>query len=76
MSTDTSVEVRLDRVDCCGSGMCASLAPSAFEVEASGIARVLRSAVECDRQQLIRAAKSCPTACISLFDNGAELDLY
>lgn len=76
MNVETPLKVELDQTDCCGSGMCANLAPGAFEIEPSGVAKVLPSAGAGDRSQLIRAAKSCPTACITLTENGEELDLF
>jgi ferredoxin len=72
----TSVEVEVDQTDCCGSGMCANLAPRAFRIEPTGVAKVLDSASKCDREQLIKAAKSCPTACITLTEGDEEIDLF
>ncbi|MFC9841480.1 ferredoxin [Rhodococcus sp. NPDC127530] len=76
MSQFPEVEVGLDQADCCGSGMCANLAPRAFEIDPSGVAKVLPTAPSSDRSQLLRAAKSCPTACITLLERGEEIDLF
>ncbi|PBC35285.1 ferredoxin [Rhodococcus sp. ACS1] len=56
--------------------MCANLAPHAFEIDPSGVAKVLPTAPGSDRSQLLRAAKSCPTACITLVERGEEIDLF
>ncbi|WP_167678657.1 ferredoxin [Rhodococcus sp. B10] len=72
----SEIEVGLDQADCCGSGMCANLAPAAFEIDPSGVAVVLPMASGSDRGQLLRAAKSCPTACITLVENGEEIELF
>jgi ferredoxin len=54
---------------CVGSGDCATVAPTAFEVdEETGLARVLPGAVSTDRARLERAAHSCPTVAIALTD--------
>ena len=71
-----SLEIELDTNDCCGSGLCAQIAPEAFHLPASGVADVLPGAANTPRDLLLRAARSCPTCCISLIEDGQEADLY
>lgn len=70
------IEVGLDRDECCASGMCASIAPEAFEIDAHGFAVVLDGASSTPIDVLVRAAKSCPTMCISLRRGDDEIDLF
>jgi ferredoxin len=59
--------ITVDETRCVGSGDCALVAPSAFEVdEDEGLARVLPGAATTDRAQLERAARDCPTGAIAL----------
>ncbi|SFL79522.1 ferredoxin [Geodermatophilus ruber] len=76
MSHTLPIEVQLDQTECCGSGLCASIAPTAFRLDTSGVAVVLDTAATTDRDVLVRAAKNCPTLCITLTDNGSEIDLF
>lgn len=71
-----TIEVRLDRTECCASGMCASIAPEAFEIDVHGYAVVLDGARRTPVELLIKAAKSCPTLCISVHEGGDEIDLF
>lgn len=76
MTTSPSTyEVRLDPAECCASGMCASIAPTAFAIDAAGYAVVLPTATETDADTLCRAARNCPTLCISIARDGDEIDL-
>ncbi|MFB9127844.1 ferredoxin [Paraburkholderia dipogonis] len=70
------IKVELDQSTCCGSKMCASLAPGAFVLLESGVAGVLPGALDCPFEQLMKAAKSCPTQCITIFRDGEEVNLY
>jgi ferredoxin len=56
--------------------MCASLAPGAFALLDSGVAGVLPGAATCPLEQLMKAAKSCPTQCITLYKDDEEVNLY
>lgn len=70
------IKVELDQSICCGSKMCVSLAPRAFVLLDSGVAGVLPEAAASPLDQLVKAARSCPTQCIALFENDEEVDLY
>lgn len=65
MTAEQPVSVDQDR--CVGSGDCAYVAPTAFEVDdGAGLARVLPGAIDTDRKLLERAEHSCPTRAIRL----------
>ena len=67
--------VSVDEGRCVGSGDCAYVAPTAFEVDDGlGLARVLHGATDTDRTLLERAAHSCPTMAISVTDRGSSED--
>jgi ferredoxin len=74
--TDAPIEIALDQTDCCGSGMCAAIAPTAFRLDRSGVGVVTPEATGTDRTLLLQAARACPTCCITLSENGAEIDLF
>jgi ferredoxin len=69
-------EVTLDDSECCASGMCASIAPTAFEIDPGGFAVVLPTAGSTDQSTLLRAARNCPTLCITISHRGDELDVF
>ncbi len=71
----STYEVSLDATECCASGMCASIAPTAFAVDAAGYAVVLPTAKDTDPETLCRAARNCPTLCISIVRDGDEIEL-
>jgi ferredoxin len=56
---------------CVGSGDCATVAPTAFEVdEDTGLARVLPGGAVTDPARLQRAVHACPTGAIALTGPG------
>ena len=58
--------VRADETRCVGSGMCAYLAPSVFEVTDAGHVRILDDSPEGpDLEAAEEAARSCPTRTLS-----------
>ena len=71
--TDQSLPVRVDPDLCVGSGDCARVAPTAFEVDDEGLAVVLEGARTTDRSKLQDAVRECPTGAITLVD-AAEND--
>ncbi len=56
--------------------MCENLAPQAFILQSSGYAAVREGAENCPLDLLKKAARSCPTQCIVLYEDGAEIDFY
>jgi ferredoxin len=71
-----SLSVELDATACCGSGLCAAIAPDAFQLDPAGIAVIRDGAAASDRAALLKAARNCPTLCISLLDGDREVDLF
>jgi len=70
------IKIELDTSICCGSKMCATLAPQAFTLLDSGIAGMLPGAADSPFDKLLKAAKSCPTQCIALYRDNEEVKLY
>ena len=75
-TSQSTYAVTLDSTECCASGMCASIAPGAFAIDAGGYAVVLPGAATAEPATLIRAARNCPTLCISIARDGDEIDLF
>ena len=65
------LKVHVDEEACLAYGDCAELAPAAFEVD--DIARVRGDA---PAQQLIDAAKACPSEAITLIDAESGEQVY
>ena len=65
------LKVLVDEESCLGYGDCAELAPGAFEVD--DIARVRGDA---PAQQLIAAARACPSEAITLIDAETGEQVY
>ena len=63
--------VTVDTDLCVGSGDCARVAPTAFEVNDEGFSVVLEGARTTDRGRLEDAVRDCPTGAISFTDEGA-----
>lgn len=68
-----SIDVKIDRDLCIGSGTCARLAPGAFELDAEELAMVMDpAAVDVDKLRL--AANACPTGAITLVEGDGDHD--
>jgi len=61
-------KIIVDKDACIGAATCIALAPQAFELNSDGIAVVKTTALDHTDQELIDAAKSCPTQAIKLVD--------
>ena len=70
------IKIEVDQSICCGSKMCVTLVPQAFELLDTGMAGVLPHAATSPFDLLLKAAKSCPTQCITLFRDDEEIKLY
>jgi ferredoxin len=57
--------IRVDKLRCAGSGVCAVIAPSELTLGADGHAMVLRPITEAS-DELFEAAEMCPTEAISV----------
>ena len=51
---------------CIGAATCLAMAPKAFDLTKDGVAEVLPGFLECSDDELIRAAKGCPSKAIVL----------
>ncbi|MCR1784516.1 ferredoxin [Nocardioides carbamazepini] len=76
MTESPTVQITIDITECCASGMCAAIAPQAFEVDTAGYAVVRPDAGRADLDDVVRAARNCPTLCIAVARSGAEIDLF
>lgn len=74
--TDSPIQISIDITECCASGMCAAIAPDAFAVDAAGYAVVRPDAERAEPTDVVRAARNCPTLCITVARAGAEIDLF
>jgi ferredoxin len=73
MSAGT-IDVRIDWDRCMGSGNCVFWAPETFDLSDEGHAMVLDGAAP-DEVRVRIAAEGCPVGAISLWRDGAELEL-
>jgi len=64
-------QLRVDERSCMASGVCASLAPELFELEAD-TARPVAPEVE-PAEMALDVADSCPAMAITVTENGAEI---
>ena len=69
--SDEALPVTVDTDLCVGSGDCARVAPTAFEVNDEGFSEVLDGARTTDRSRLEQAVRDCPTGAISFTGGGA-----
>lgn len=69
------IEVELDQSVCCGGRMCVEAAPGAFEFTSRGVAAVRPNAGQVDLEVLSDAARNCPVMCITVKQDGIELDI-
>jgi len=60
--------VEIDRNLCVGSATCVVIAPDAFELDGDGISIFKKDGLTVDAETVLKAAKSCPTQAISVFD--------
>jgi ferredoxin len=66
-----SLEIRVDRSKCMGSGNCSFWAPATFDLGDDGVAMVL--GVGDPEARVISAAKGCPTQAIFVTKDGRPL---
>jgi ferredoxin len=74
MTMGGSLEVRIDRDRCMGSGNCVFWAPDTFDLSEDGHA-VVTDAEATDEERLRIAAQGCPVGAISLWRDGAEVPI-
>ncbi len=67
-----AVEVVVSRARCIGSKVCISAAPGVFHIDYDNTALVI-DAEAASEEELLDAAKSCPTRAISVIKDGSVL---
>ncbi|MBI2414525.1 ferredoxin [candidate division WWE3 bacterium] len=69
-------KVAIDKNACIGAATCVVIAPKAFVLDKDGVVEALSTVLDHTDEELIQAAKSCPTQAIKLLDeNGNEIAL-
>lgn len=67
--------VRVDQSLCISSGKCVADHPSAFRFDAHELSETTEQADELDDDEMIAAARNCPSAAIEVHDDdGVEID--
>ncbi len=67
-----ALEIDIDRDVCMGSGNCVYTAPGAFDLDDDSIAVVVDPAAA-PLEQIVTAARHCPTGAITVRQDGEEL---
>jgi ferredoxin len=62
------VKIVVDKAKCIGSATCVVIAPEAFDLDTDGKSIAKPGAENQPDELLLRAAQSCPTRAIMLFD--------
>jgi ferredoxin len=65
------MNIRILRNQCCGSGECAEIAPSAFRLDSKSKCTVM-DAEAAPLETLIEAAEACPCGAIEVEDDSGE----
>lgn len=64
------MKVILNRDACIGCGACAAICDSVFEIDETGVSKVIKEKVEEDEIDSVKdAIESCPTEAISFEEN-------
>ncbi|WP_405014538.1 ferredoxin [Kitasatospora sp. NBC_01539] len=66
VASPEALEVRVDRLRCVGTGLCAAAAPADLALGADGKARPLHGAAA-GSPELTEAAEMCPTEAIAVY---------
>jgi len=62
-------KIKYERSKCIGAANCVQIAPDTWELDSDGIAKLKKPNIsEAELQKNIKAAKSCPTHAIEIFD--------
>ena len=67
-----TVEIRIDREKCMGSGNCSFWAPGTFDLDDEGVANVVDPEGDTD-DKVVLAAQGCPTQAIAVWRDGEQL---
>ncbi len=64
--------VEIDQDECMSVGRCVADFPAGFGFDDEELATVLDTVDELSDQQLLRAARNCPSRAITVFDTGGD----
>ncbi len=67
-----SLDIRIDREKCMGSGNCSFWAPSTFDLDEDGIAVVTDPEGD-PEEKIVTAAQGCPTQAISVWRGDEQI---
>ena len=67
-----TLDIRIDRDACMGSGNCSFWAPAVFDLDDDGIAVVI-DAEAAPEEQIVLAGQGCPTQAISITRDGERI---
>lgn len=65
------MKIIVDREACISAADCVAIAPKTFELDEEGKARVIGVDGD-DQETILEAVKSCPVACIYIFDDNGK----
>lgn len=66
--------IEIDRQECIGSGRCCSAVPKVFRLDESEVAVVIDANGDTE-ENVLYAARQCPTLSISLIKDGRKINL-
>jgi ferredoxin len=67
-----TIEIRIDREKCMGSGNCSFWAPATFDLDDDGVAIVVDAEGD-PEEKVVLAAQGCPTQAITVWRDGTQL---
>ena len=67
-----TLDIRIDRDACMGSGNCSFWAPAVFDLDDDGIAVVLDPNAQ-PEDKIVLAAQGCPTQAITVLRDGEKI---
>ena len=66
-----SMTLSVDRIRCCGYGLCVAECPQVFELDEDGLARVKLAVIPPElREAAERGALSCPEEAVTIHESG------
>lgn len=68
VSLSNGVTIQIDRDLCIGAATCVAIAPEVFVLDSEAKAIVIDTADTASPESILDAARSCPTAAISVID--------
>lgn len=71
--TIEGLHVRINPSLCIGAGSCLAFAPTVFQLDSENKVYFLEGAVETTQEDLLNAARSCPTAAIVITNQDGKI---